>query len=105
MVPMSRRSINDMAASIPQILCQKKNHSNSNIKTIPSHYALLPASQPHFQLSESEKKAISLELNSFSFIFSSLLATLLFMHHERGAKQGARDWEVESLSTCYILYL
>ena len=27
------------------------------------------------------------------------------MHHERGAKQAARDWEVESLSTCYILYL
>ena len=52
-----------------------------------------------------KKKRISLELNIFSFIFSSLLATLLFMHHERGAKQGARDWEVESLSTCYILYL
>ena len=52
-----------------------------------------------------KKKAISLELNVFSFIFSSLLATLLFMHHERGAKQAASDWEVESLSTCYILYL
>lgn len=27
------------------------------------------------------------------------------MHHERGAKQAERGWEVESLSTCYILYL
>ena len=59
---------NDMASSTPYILRQKKN-SNSYIKTIPSHYALLPAFQPHFQLSESEKKAISLELNIFSFIF------------------------------------
>ena len=84
MVPMSRRSTNDMAASTPRYFVKKKNY-NSNIKTIPSHYALLLAFQPHLQLSESEKKAISLELNIFSFIYSSLLATLLFMHHERGA--------------------
>ena len=50
----------------PTYLVKKKSY----IKTIPSHYALLPAFQPHFQLSESEKKkAISLELNIFSFIF------------------------------------
>lgn len=54
---------------VPPTYFVKKKNSNSYIKTIPYHYALLPASQPHFQLSESEKKAISLELNIFSFIF------------------------------------
>lgn len=54
---------------VPPTYFVKKKNSNSYIKTIPSHYALLPAFQPHFQLSESEKKSDIARVKYFSFIF------------------------------------
>lgn len=64
--------------------------------------------QPFNLISSSlnqKKKSDIARVKYFQFHFRSLVASLPFMHHERGTKQAARDWEVESLSTCYILYL